>query len=107
LRGPVEAPPPPPARRDGVVSQSDAEGLNPQSRARAEAQRSEGGFTWQRAAASGRHRRKKLEAVKQYQSQIGGLGLRQRGLGHLRLRMLLWYEARQGGETIAWPKKAT
>jgi len=62
------------------------------------------GFTWQPVTAHSRHRRKKLEAVKQYRSQIGSLGLRQPAVGHLRLRMMLWYEARQGGETIAWPK---
>ena len=62
-----------------------------------------GGFTWQRAPADGRHRRVKLQAVKQYQSQLRSLGLRQTGVGYLRLRMMLWYEARHGGETIAWP----
>jgi LmbE family N-acetylglucosaminyl deacetylase len=61
-------------------------------------------FTWQPLPAHGRHRRKKLEAVKQYRSQIGSLGLRQPAIGHLRLRMMLWYEARHGGETVAWPK---
>jgi LmbE family N-acetylglucosaminyl deacetylase len=66
-------------------------------------QRAASGFSWQRSAARGRHRSMKLRAVKQYQSQLRGLGLRQTGIGHLRLRMMLWYEARQGGETIAWP----
>lgn len=104
LQGPVATPPPPPPRGDGVISDHDAEGLNPASVASATRQRSTRGFAWQPATAQSSHRRKKLEAVKQYQSQIGGLGLRQRGVGHLRLRMMLWREARQGGEVIAWPK---
>jgi LmbE family N-acetylglucosaminyl deacetylase len=66
-------------------------------------QRAAGSYTWQRAAANSRHRHAKLQAVKQYQSQLRSLGLRQTGRGHLRLRMMLWSEARQGGETIAWP----
>jgi LmbE family N-acetylglucosaminyl deacetylase len=62
-----------------------------------------GSLTWQRAVAHSRHRRLKLHAVQQYQSQLRSLGLRQTGLGHLRLRLMLWNEARLGGETIAWP----
>jgi LmbE family N-acetylglucosaminyl deacetylase len=62
-----------------------------------------GTLTWQRAGADGRHRQLKLRAVKQYKSQLPQLGLRQTGLGHLRLRRMLWQEARLGGETIAWP----
>jgi LmbE family N-acetylglucosaminyl deacetylase len=66
-------------------------------------QRSVAGFTWQRSAARRKHRRLKLQAVQQYASQLRSLGLRQVGVGDLRLRLMLWYEARQGGETIAWP----
>jgi LmbE family N-acetylglucosaminyl deacetylase len=62
-----------------------------------------GTLTWQRAGAHSRHRRLKLQAVKQYASQLPQLGLRQRGLGYLRLRRMLWHEARMGGEAIAWP----
>jgi LmbE family N-acetylglucosaminyl deacetylase len=62
-----------------------------------------GTLTWQRAGATRKHRRLKLRAVKQYVSQLPQLGLRQRGLGYLRLRRMLWHEARLGGETIAWP----
>jgi len=62
-----------------------------------------GTHTWQRAGATRRHRQLKLHAVKQYVSQLPQLGLRQRGLGYLRLRRMLWHEARMGGETIAWP----
>jgi LmbE family N-acetylglucosaminyl deacetylase len=66
-------------------------------------QRAAANYTWQGAAATSRHRHLKLRAVKQYQSQLRPLGLRQTGLGHLRVRRMLWREARQGGETIAWP----
>lgn len=62
-----------------------------------------GTLTWQRASATRKHRDLKLRAVKQYVSQLPQLGLRQRGLGYLRLRRMLWHEARLGGETIAWP----
>jgi LmbE family N-acetylglucosaminyl deacetylase len=62
-----------------------------------------GAMTWQHARAESRHRKLKLRAVQQYQSQLPQLGLRQRGLGYLRLRRMLWQEARLGGETIAWP----
>jgi hypothetical protein len=62
-----------------------------------------GPLTWQHARAESRHRRLKLNAVKQYQSQLPQLGLRQRGFGYLRLRRMLWHEARLGGETVAWP----
>jgi LmbE family N-acetylglucosaminyl deacetylase len=62
-----------------------------------------GARTWQRASATRQHRDLKLRAVKQYVSQLPQLGLRQRGLGYLRLRRMLWHEARLGGETIAWP----
>jgi LmbE family N-acetylglucosaminyl deacetylase len=64
---------------------------------------SSGSMTWQRAGATRKHRELKLRAVKQYVSQLPQLGLRQRGLGYLRLRRMLWHEARLGGETIAWP----
>ncbi len=60
-------------------------------------------LTWHCARADGRHRKLKLRAVQQYKSQLPQLGLRQRGLGYLRLRRMLWQEARLGGETIAWP----
>jgi hypothetical protein len=63
-----------------------------------------GTLTWQQACATRKHRDLKLQAVKQYVSQLPQLGLRQRGLGYLRLRRMLWHEARLGGETIAWPK---
>ena len=66
-------------------------------------QRAASSFSWQRSAALGRHRQMKLRAVKQYQSQLRGLRLWHTAVGHLRLRMMLWYEARQGGEPIAWP----
>jgi hypothetical protein len=95
LRGPVEA----------LPAASAASGRLPWQRA-ADAfslQRAASGFTWQRSAAHGRHRHMKLQAVKQYESQLRGLRLLHTGVGHLRLRMMLWYEARQGGETIAWP----
>lgn len=59
---------------------------------------------WERSPASREQRRRKFEAVKQYRSQLRLLGLRQTGRGHLRLRMMLWNEARQGGEAIAWLK---
>jgi LmbE family N-acetylglucosaminyl deacetylase len=62
-----------------------------------------GTLTWHRACATRKHRDLKLRAVKQYVSQLPQLGLRQRGLGYLRLRRMLWHEARLGGETIAWP----
>jgi len=62
-----------------------------------------GTLTWQRSCATRKHRELKLRAVKQYASQLPQLGLRQRGLGYLRLRRMLWHEARLGGETIAWP----
>jgi LmbE family N-acetylglucosaminyl deacetylase len=62
-----------------------------------------GAVTWQRACATRQHRDLKLRAVQQYVSQLPQLGLRQRGLGYLRLRRMLWHEARLGGETIAWP----
>jgi LmbE family N-acetylglucosaminyl deacetylase len=65
-------------------------------------QRSVAGFTWQPTAARRSHRHLKLQAVKQYASQLRSLGLRQTGLGHVRLHLMLWREARQGGETIAW-----
>jgi len=62
-----------------------------------------GAMTWQRVCATRQHRDLKLRAVKQYVSQLPQLGLRQRGLGYLRLRRMLWHEARLGGESIAWP----
>jgi LmbE family N-acetylglucosaminyl deacetylase len=62
-----------------------------------------GTLTWQRSCATRQHRELKLRAVQQYVSQLPQLGLRQRGLGYLRLRRMLWNEARLGGETIAWP----
>jgi hypothetical protein len=62
-----------------------------------------GTLTWQRSGATRKHRALKLRAVKQYASQLPQLGLHQRGLGYLRLRRMLWNEARLGGETIAWP----
>jgi LmbE family N-acetylglucosaminyl deacetylase len=62
-----------------------------------------GALTWHRAGAQRRHRQLKLRAVKEYKSQLPQLGLRQTGLGYLRLRRMLWQEARLGGETIAWP----
>jgi LmbE family N-acetylglucosaminyl deacetylase len=62
-----------------------------------------GALTWHRAGAQRRHRQLKLRAVKEYKSQLSQLGLRQTGLGYLRLRRMLWQEARLGGETIAWP----
>jgi LmbE family N-acetylglucosaminyl deacetylase len=62
-----------------------------------------GAMTWQRSCATRQHRELKIRAVKQYVSQLPQLGLRQRGLGYLRLRRMLWHEARLGGETIAWP----
>lgn len=87
LHGPVETLP---AEAPGGAARDSAQPAN--------------SFTWQRSATDRRHRRLKLQAVKQYQSQLRSLGLRQRGVGHLRLRMMLWDEARRGGETIAWPK---
>jgi len=99
LHGPVDTPPPPPPRSDGVVARDDT--LNGHGSAAAQ-QRP--GYVWHRVPADARHRHKKLEAVKQYRSQTGSLGLRQRGVGHLRLRVMLWQEARQGGESVAWPK---
>jgi len=60
-----------------------------------------GTLTWHRTCATRKHRELKLRAVQQYVSQLPQLGLRQ--LGHLRLRRMLWQEARLGGETIAWP----
>jgi LmbE family N-acetylglucosaminyl deacetylase len=65
-------------------------------------QRTAASFTWQPATAHRRHRRLKLQAVKQYQSQLRSLGFRQRGFGYLRLHRMLWSEARRG-ETIGWP----
>jgi LmbE family N-acetylglucosaminyl deacetylase len=98
FQGPVETPPPPPSRADGVATPTD--GFDADSAAR---QRSAAAFTWEQLAAHGKHRRKKLQAVKEYRSQIGSLGLRQ--LGYLRLHRMLWHEARQGGESIAWPRR--
>jgi LmbE family N-acetylglucosaminyl deacetylase len=98
FRGQVATPPPPIVRADTT----EADGGN--GRDGAVQQRATAGFTWQQVPVHSRHRHKKLQAVKQYRSQIGSLGLRQPALGHLRLRMMLWYEARQGGESIAWPQ---
>jgi hypothetical protein len=95
LRGPVEALPAASAGSGRLPWQRAADAFS--------LQRAASGFTWQRSAAHGRHRHMKLQAVKQYESQLRGLRLLHTGVGHLRLRMMLWYEARQGGETIAWP----
>ena len=93
--GPVGALPAASTRDDRLPWQRAADAFTVQSAA--------GAFTWERAAAHRKHRHMKLHAVKQYQSQLRGLGFRQTAFGDLRLRMMLWYEARQGGETIAWP----
>jgi LmbE family N-acetylglucosaminyl deacetylase len=95
LHGPHEAPPAASAGSGRLPWQRAADAFT--------LQRAAGAFSWQRATAYRRHRHMKLHAVKQYQSQLRSLGLRQTGVGYLRLRMMLWYEARQGGETIAWP----
>ena len=95
LHGPVETPPAAAAESGRLPWQRAADAFT--------LQRAAGAFTWQRSVVRGRHRRMKLRAVKQYQSLLRGLGLRQAGIGHLRLHMMLWYEAWQGGETIAWP----
>jgi hypothetical protein len=95
LRGPVEAPGDTSTGNDKLPWQRAADAFT--------LQRAASAFSWQRSAARGRHRQMKLRAVKQYQSQLRGLGLAHRAVGHLRLHMMLWYEARQGGEPIAWP----
>jgi hypothetical protein len=93
--GPVRTLPAASARSGRLPWQRAADAFTVQSAA--------GAFTWERVAAHRKHRHMKLHAVKQYQSQLRGLGFRQTAVGDLRLRMMLWYEARQGGETIAWP----
>jgi hypothetical protein len=64
----------------------------------------DGPLTWGTLSAHGEHRRMKFDAVRAYRSQLGALGFGQFGLGYLRLKRLLWHEARQGGEAIAWLK---
>jgi LmbE family N-acetylglucosaminyl deacetylase len=54
-------------------------------------------LTWKRFVAAPEHRRIKLQAIQAYQSQ-----LRQLGLGYMGRRQMLWHEARQGGEAVAW-----
>ena len=95
LHGPVETPTAASVGNDRLPWQRAADAFT--------LQRAASSFSWQRSAALGRHRQMKLRAVKQYQSQLRGLRLWHTAVGHLRLRMMLWYEARQGGETIAWP----
>jgi LmbE family N-acetylglucosaminyl deacetylase len=99
FHGPVVTPPPPVAHPEAVVT-ADSAAANGLSDATQ--QRIAAGFTWQHVAVNATQRRKKLQAVKQYRSQTGSLGLRQPVVGHIGLRMMLWYEARQGGESIAW-----
>ena len=56
-----------------------------------------GSLAWTRIRTASAHRRAKLLAVRCYKSQ-----LRHLGLGNIRLRRMLWHEATQGGEAIAW-----
>jgi LmbE family N-acetylglucosaminyl deacetylase len=54
-------------------------------------------LNWERLGVNRPYRRMKLQAVRAYRSQ-----LRQLGLGWLGRQRMLWYEASQGGEAIAW-----
>jgi LmbE family N-acetylglucosaminyl deacetylase len=54
-------------------------------------------LVWTPMQAEWRHRRAKLKAVRSYRSQ-----LRHLGLGRLGLHRMLWREAAQGGEAVAW-----
>lgn len=59
-------------------------------------------LSWTRVSCNRAQRRAKLEAVTAYRSQLRHLGLGQSGMGFFRLRHLLWNEAAQGGEAVAW-----
>jgi LmbE family N-acetylglucosaminyl deacetylase len=59
-------------------------------------------LSWTRSAANRSHRATKLRAVRSYASQLRYLGLGGSLIGSLRLRYLIWDEARRGGEAIAW-----
>jgi LmbE family N-acetylglucosaminyl deacetylase len=56
-----------------------------------------GSLTWTRVGPARTHRRTKVRAARSYQSQLRLLGLRNIGL-----HRMLWSEALQGGEAIAW-----
>jgi LmbE family N-acetylglucosaminyl deacetylase len=56
-----------------------------------------GPLEWTRQRVGRPERRMKLRAVRCYRSQ-----LRQLGLSHIGLYRMLWHEASQGGEAIAW-----
>jgi LmbE family N-acetylglucosaminyl deacetylase len=102
FHGPVGTPPPSSFYTDGGVTSGSPNGAKGYSDAAQ--QRTSSGFTWHHIPVRSRHRRAKLDAIKQYRSQTRSLGLRKPLVGHVRLRLMLWYEARQGGESIAWPK---
>jgi len=52
---------------------------------------------WTRQRVGKTEQRLKLRAVRSYRTQLRGLGL-----GNIGLHRLLWHEASQGGEAIAW-----
>jgi LmbE family N-acetylglucosaminyl deacetylase len=54
-------------------------------------------LAWSRVATEPAHRHVKLRAVRAYRTQ-----LRHLGLGFFGLRRMIWHEAAQGGEAIAW-----
>jgi|ERR1700733_6976560 LmbE family N-acetylglucosaminyl deacetylase len=56
-----------------------------------------GSLTWTHIRAPRTYRRAKAQAVRSYRSQLFHLGLRNLGL-----QRMLWREALQGGEAIAW-----
>lgn len=57
---------------------------------------------WTRVSSTRAQRRIKLNAVRAYRTQLRHLGLGEFGMGFFRLRYLLWHEASQGGEAVAW-----
>jgi hypothetical protein len=61
-----------------------------------------GSLTWSRVLTDSEYRGIKRRAVQSYRSQ-----LRHLGLGAFGLRRMIWHEAVQGGEALAWlPRRA-
>jgi LmbE family N-acetylglucosaminyl deacetylase len=61
-----------------------------------------GSLTWSRVLTDSEYRGIKRRAVQSYRSQ-----LRHLGLGAFGLRRMIWHEAAQGGEALAWlPRRA-
>ena len=54
-------------------------------------------IAWTRVRTERAHRQAKLKAVRCYRTQLRRLGLRNIGLYRM-----LWREASQGGEAVAW-----